>query len=89
MDNYPNPFNQETRIRFSVEAMSASPVTIDIYNVKGQRIRALVNGMYGAGKHSVVWNGRDDYGVYVSSGVYFYCMTADGYTSVKKNIMMK
>jgi len=85
--NYPNPFNPETTIRFSVK--EASPVTIEIYNVKGQLVKTLVNDLKEAGNHSVVWNGRDNNNRSVSSGVYFYKMNAGKYSSTRKMILMK
>ncbi len=85
--NYPNPFNPETTIRYSVK--EATPVTIEIYNVKGQLVRTLVNETRAAGNHSVVWNGVDENGRSISSGVYFYKMKAGAYSSTKKMILMK
>jgi hypothetical protein len=85
--NYPNPFNPETTIRFSLK--EAAPVNIGIYNVKGQLVRTLVNAEKTSGNHSVVWNGRDDNGSSVSSGVYFYKMNAGKYSSTRKMILMK
>jgi len=87
LGNYPNPFNPSTTISFDVahEGM----VMIDIYNVRGQKVRSLVSGVYGAGVHSVVWNGCADNGVSVGSGVYFYRMACEGYVSVKKMVMVK
>jgi len=85
--NYPNPFNPETTIRYSVK--ETSPVTIEVYNLKGQLVRTLVNEVKTAGNYSVVWNGRDNHNQPVSSGVYFYKMNAGKYSSTKKMIMMK
>lgn len=85
--NFPNPFNPVTTIRYSVK--ENSPVTIDIFNVKGQRVRRLVNDTLNAGEHTVVWNGTDDTGRSVSSGIYYFKMNAGKYSSTKKMIMMK
>jgi hypothetical protein len=85
--NHPNPFNPETTIRFSVE--NVGNVNIDIYNVRGQLVRTLVNGIYGSGSHSVVWNGYDDNGRPVSSGIYFYRMTTNEFNAVKRMILLK
>jgi len=85
--NYPNPFNPSTTISFDVAV--SGHVDIEVYNVRGQRVRVLVSGDYGAGSHKVVWNGNDSAGRAVGSGVYFYRMTTGGYTSVKKMVMMK
>ncbi len=85
--NYPNPFNPETRIAFSTK--ENGPVSIDIYNVKGQKVRSLLNENREAGTHSVVWNGKDDNGKNVASGVFFYRMKSGKYSSTKKMILMK
>jgi len=86
-NNFPNPFNPETTITYSVKG--ASPVSIEIYNVKGQLVKTLVNDSKEAGTHSVVWNGMDGNGRAVSSGVYYYKMNAGKYSSTRKMILMK
>ena len=68
--NYPNPFNPMTTIRFDVPRTGR--VTVDVYDVRGQRIARLVDGEVAPGRHTVVWDGRDRHGRTVSSGVYFY-----------------
>jgi len=85
--NYPNPFNPSTTIAFDVA--HEGRVVIDVYNIKGQRVRSLVNGVYGAGTHNVVWNGCDEVGRSVGSGVYFYRMSAGRYVGVRKMVMVK
>jgi len=85
--NYPNPFNPETTIRYSVK--EAGPVAIEIYNLKGQLVKSLVSDDKAAGEHSVIWKGTDNNNRPVSSGVYFYKMSAGKYSSTKKMIMMK
>jgi len=85
--NYPNPFNPSTTIAFDIAREGI--VALEIYNVKGQRVKTLVNSVYSAGSHSVVWNGDDSLGKAVSSGIYFYRMTTSGYVSVRKMILMK
>jgi len=85
--NYPNPFNPETTIRFSLE--NDAEVMVNIYNTRGQLVRSLVNGQKAAGMHSVVWNGMDDNGQSVSSGIYYYKMYAGKYSSTRKMILMK
>ena len=86
--NYPNPFNPETAIYFSVE-FSSSLVNIEIYNLKGQKIKTLVNGIISAGIHSAIWNGTDENEKPVASGVYLYKMKTGNYVSTKKMILMK
>jgi hypothetical protein len=86
-NNFPNPFNPTTTIAYSVK--EASPVTIEIYNVKGQLVKTLENSVKEAGDYSVVWSGKDNNGRSVSSGIYYYKMNAGKYSSTKKMIMMK
>jgi len=85
--NYPNPFNPVTHINFSVKATER--VMIDICNLRGQKVRTLVNSVFEQGNHSVEWNGKDDNSTDVSSGVYFCKMTTDRYTSTKKMLLLK
>ena len=85
--NYPNPFNPETRIDFSLAA--ASNVELSVYNIKGQKVKTLVNGHMNEGSHSLVWHGDSDAGKSMSSGVYLYKLQADGKPFVRKMIMMK
>jgi hypothetical protein len=85
--NFPNPFNPETTIRYSVK--EAGAVRISIYNLKGQLIRSLVNESKAAGYHRVIWNGKDERGMAVSSGIYFYRMDAVNYSATKKMMLMK
>ncbi|MDP8201734.1 MAG: carboxypeptidase regulatory-like domain-containing protein [Candidatus Tenebribacter burtonii] len=85
--NVPNPFNPTTTISFSLE--TAGYVNIDIYNVKGEKVRTLVDENLEATSHSVVWDGKDDLGRTTSSGVYFYKMKTGSFTSTKKMVLMK
>jgi len=85
--NYPNPFNPQTTISFSVK--ESVPVTIEIYNVKGQLVKTLVSETKAPGNHSVVWQGDDNNGRSVSSGIFFYKMQAGKYSSTRKMILMK
>ncbi len=85
--NYPNPFNPTTSISFDLQ--KNSDVTIDIYNLLGQRVSRVVKANFNAGRHSVVWNGDDESGQSVASGVYFYKMTSGDYSQTKKMMLMK
>ena len=87
--NYPNPFNPTTAISFSLTAEDARNVEIAIYNIKGQKVKSLINQNMGAGQHSVIWNGTDDSGKPVSSGIYFFKMKTSKKTSSKKMILLK
>jgi hypothetical protein len=88
-NNYPNPFNPTTVINYSIQG--AGPVTLKVYNVAGQLVRTLVNEvkMPQEGGFSVTWDGRDNSGVEVASGVYFYRMTAKGFEETKKMVLLK
>ena len=90
--NYPNPFNPETTFRFSI-AHTNSYVELSIYNIKGQKVRTLINREMNVGYHNVIWNGKDDNNKNVSSGIYFSVFDVDDngsdYTSVKKVILLK
>jgi hypothetical protein len=68
--NYPNPFNPSTAIRFSMN--KTGQVRLEIFNVLGQKVRTLIDNLYPAGSHSVIWDAADDDGRKVSSGVYLY-----------------
>jgi len=85
--NYPNPFNPETTIKFNLK--ENSKVTIEIYNIKGQKVKTLMNDVKNAGYHSVIWDGKDDKGKNVTSGIFLYRMKADKYSSTRKMILLK
>ncbi len=86
-NNYPNPFNPETTLSFSLKERSATE--FKIYNQRGQLVKTLVNDVLEAGPHNFVWKGLDSNGKKVSSGVYFYKLKAGTYTKSKKMILMK
>jgi hypothetical protein len=86
-DNYPNPFNPTTTINYSIP--NDTDVSLSIYNVKGQKVTTLVNGNQIAGSYNAVWNGTDDKNNKVSSGIYFYKITAGEKTEMKKMVLMK
>lgn len=89
--NYPNPFNPETRISFGLP--EAAQVSVAIYNMQGQLIRALVNEYRNAGSHEVIWNARDENGSQVAGGIYIYKLSVTGETKkstlTKKMVLMK
>jgi hypothetical protein len=80
--NFPNPFNPVTTIAFDLPR--ASMVNLAIYNVKGQRVETLVDGRREAGRHRVSWDGRG-----IASGVYFYRITTDDGSLVRKAVLLK
>jgi len=87
--NYPNPFNPTTVIRYSVSSDDPIHTTLRIYNTLGQKVKTLVNESKGAGDYEVIWDGKNDQGKEVTSGVYFYRLEADRFSEVKKMILVK
>ncbi len=87
VQNYPNPFNPTTSIDYEVAKRGV--VTIAIYNMLGQRIKTLVDEVKPAGRYSIRWNGTNDNGLAVSSGLYFYQMKAPDYQKTLKMLFMK
>ncbi|MBU1702041.1 MAG: T9SS type A sorting domain-containing protein [Candidatus Eisenbacteria bacterium] len=86
--NFPNPFNPRTTIRFQIEA--DSPVNLVIYDLAGRRVRAMYNGeLLNAGEHLATWNGRDDAGDSVVGGVYFYALETVWGSQTRKMILLK
>lgn len=85
--NYPNPFNPSTTIRYQLPM--ATNVQLVIINSIGQIIRTLADGKTPAGSHSILWDGRDDNGEMVSSGLYFYRLKAGDFTQTRKMILMQ
>ena len=85
--NYPNPFNPSTQISFALPSQSS--VKIAIYNVAGELVRTLMNDDLPAGIYRLTWNGTDDNGRTVSSGVYIYRMQADKFVSARKMLLLK
>ncbi len=84
---FPNPFNPSTTLSFSVK--ETAEVSLDIFNQKGQKVRSLLNSTMSPGEHQIIWNGNDDNGRQVSSGLYFFRMKSGTYSSTRKMIMMK
>jgi hypothetical protein len=86
--NYPNPFNPRTTIHFRVEA-DAARASLRIYDVAGRLVRTLLDGAVGAGDHRIVWQGRDDRGGEVASGVYFYRLEVDGASWSRSMVLVR
>ncbi|UCF63987.1 MAG: T9SS type A sorting domain-containing protein [bacterium] len=85
--NYPNPFNPTTTIRFSLGA--AEKVKLEIFNVLGQRIGTLLDRWLPAGKYREIWDARNEAGLKLGSGIYFYRITAGDYVQTRKMILLK
>lgn len=85
--NYPNPFNVTTQIRYALP--EDAKVRLEIFNILGQRVRVLVDEFQTAGNKQVVWDGRNDSGDQISSGVYFYRINAGKFHDVMKMSLLK
>lgn len=85
--NYPNPFNPETTIIYKIG--DPGPVKVTIYNALGQQIRSLVDEIQDVGEYRVSWNGKNDRGVGVSSGIYFYRFETRGFQAVRKMTLLR
>jgi hypothetical protein len=85
--NYPNPFNPTTNISFSLK--ERQNVQIYVYNTKGQLVKRLISQNMNAGNHTVVWNGKDNNGRSVASGIYFYRMNTEKSSFTKKMMLIK
>jgi hypothetical protein len=85
--HYPNPFNPEIKISFQMPKQAHAE--LNIYNVKGQKVKTLVNEIKGKGMHSVIWNGKNEAGKSLASGVYFYQVRTGNQQIVNKILMLK
>ncbi len=85
--NYPNPFNPTTQIQFGLS--KSSYVTLEVFNVLGQKIKTLADGQMSPNSYIVEWNGTNDNGAKVASGIYMYKLITDDYTETKKMMMLK
>jgi len=86
-NNYPNPFNPVTNITYDIPEVAE--VRLDIYNVAGQKVRTLTQGLHEPGRYRIQWNATNDFGQQLSSGMYIYRIVAGDFVSVKKLILMK
>jgi len=88
--NYPNPFNPTTTINYQIPMTKSQFHTIlKIFNVLGQEVRTLVDEPQAAGTHSVTWDGRDNSGGEVGSGVYFYRLASGDYQATERMLLVK
>jgi hypothetical protein len=85
--NFPNPFNPSTTVAYSLK--DAGRVTINIFNVLGQNVKTLVDEYQAAGEYTAIWDGHDDDGNSVGTGVYFYRIKAGDFSDIKKMVLMK
>ena len=87
LPNYPNPFNTQTSITY--ELAHTTPVRLDIYNATGQRVRKIVDATQEAGRYRLFWDGRNEGGIRVGNGVYFYRLLTDRGRRTKKMVLVK
>ena len=87
MQNYPNPFNPSTTISYILP--EASEITLSVYNLKGQLVRTLVEGLKPSGLHQVVWDGKDKLNRQAASGVYFIRLQSGKTSKTRKMLLMK
>jgi hypothetical protein len=91
--NYPNPFNPTTTIKYTLTSLGngeeSLPTTLKIYNILGEVVRTLVDEPKSAGVHYEVWDGKDDQGHQVASGIYFYRLRAGEFSETKKMVLLK
>jgi subtilisin family serine protease len=85
--NYPNPFNPSTTIDYALPA--GGPVKMNIYNIRGQLVRTLIDQEQAAGSHSIQWDSRTDHGRTAASGIYFYRLTYGDWSHTRKMVLMK
>ncbi|HHE37092.1 MAG TPA: T9SS type A sorting domain-containing protein, partial [Candidatus Cloacimonetes bacterium] len=87
ISNYPNPFNPEVNISFSLPERSF--VKLSIYNLKGQLVKTLINEKYENGNFNIKWNGRNKQNEPVASGVYFYKFESEKFSKIKKILLFR
>ena len=85
--NFPNPFNPVTAIHYDIPTVSLTKLVV--YDISGKLVKVLVSKSYPAGSYSIVWDGKDQAGQLVSSGVYFYSIEVDQFLDIKKMLLVK
>ena len=87
MQNYPNPFNSQTKIQFEIPI--SSKIRVDIFNILGQKVKTLLNDQKEPGYYIINWNGENDFGEAVNSGIYLLKLSSELYSSAMKMILLK
>ena len=85
--NFPNPFNPSTEIRFDLP--EEGQVELSVFNMQGQKVRTLESGKMTPGYHAIIWNGTNDNGSRVSTGMYFYSIQTNKFQAVRKMLFLK
>lgn len=85
--NYPNPFNPQTRIQFKL--VKVQNISLIIFNERGQQVRKLAQDTFAKGTHDILWDGKNDAGQFVNSGLYFYRFHADGFSRSARMLLLK
>ena len=85
--NFPNPFNPSTTIQYTLR--EEAPVALTVFNVHGREVRTLIRGTEQAGPHEAVWDGKDNHGRGVGSGLYFYLLRAGDFQDTRKMVLLK
>ena len=86
--NVPNPFNPTTTIQYDV-ARGGGEVTLQIFDAKGRLVKTMMDGAQSEGQQSVTWDGRNNAGQQVATGVYFYRLTAPGFSQTRRMVLLK
>jgi cyclomaltodextrinase len=87
--NYPNPFNPTTTIQFSLAGNGSLLVKLEVYNIMGQKVKTILDESRAPGFYRVLWDGRNDFGRQVASGMYFYKLQSRDFVQTKKMILLK
>jgi len=87
--NYPNPFNPSTTIAYDIPEGKEVFVRLNVYNIRGQLVRTLVNETINEGSYKIEWDGKDNNGRYTASGVYFYRIQAGEFSQTRKMVILK
>jgi hypothetical protein len=85
--NYPNPFNPQTNL--SIDLPRAQDVSLVVYNILGQNVKTLAEGMYDAGSYTFTWNGKNSHGEDVPSGIYFYSLRTAEFAKTNKMMLIR
>ncbi|MGD9488300.1 MAG: FlgD immunoglobulin-like domain containing protein [Calditrichaceae bacterium] len=85
--NFPNPFNPETTIRFSLDR--PQKISLQIFDSRGRLVRSLADGIYNTGRHTVLWDGQSENGIPAASGLYYYRLTGQKQIHTKKMLLIR